>query len=81
MQASVDAANAASQHLMSNLIEKDASHQTEGLIKLLQPRPDCQQYIDALREAGHSSPYEGATELRITHAFQDAQHAGCGKPD
>ena len=81
MQSGIDAANAVSQQLMSNLVEKDATHQTEGLIKMLQPRPDCQQYIDALREAGHGSPYEGATEWRITHTFQDAQHAGCGKPD
>jgi hypothetical protein len=66
---------------MSNLVEKDASHQTEGLIRNLQQRPDCQQYIDALREAGRGSPYEGATEYRITHVYQDAQQAGCEKPD
>ena len=66
---------------MGNLVEKDASQKTEGLIRTLQQRRDCQQYIDALREAGRGSPYEGATEYRIVHVYQDAQHAGCEKLD
>lgn len=77
----IEAANAVSVHLMSNLVEKNASHQTEGLIRNLQQRPDCQQYIDALRQAGRGSPYAGATEYRIAHVYQDAQHAGCEKRD
>ena len=81
VQSAVEAANAVSLHLMSNLVEKDASHQTEGLIRNLQQRPDCQQYIDALREAGHGSPYAGDTEYRITHVYQAAQRAGCEKLD
>lgn len=81
VQSAVDAANAVSRHLMSNIVEKDASHQTDELIRNLQQRPDCRQYIDALRDAGHGSPYAGATEYRITHVYQDAQRAGCEKPD
>jgi hypothetical protein len=81
VDSAIEAANAVSLHVMSNLVEKDASHQTEGLIRNLQQRPDCQQYIDALREAGRGSPYQGVTEYRIAHVYQDAQHAGCEKPD
>ena len=81
VQSAVEAANTVSLHLMSNLVEKDASHQTDELIRNLQQRPGCQQYIDALRDAGHGSPYAGATEYRITHVYQDAQRAGCDKPD
>lgn len=81
VDSAIKAANALSLHIMSNLVEKNASHQTEGLIRNLQQRPDCRQYIDALREAGRGSPYEGATEYRIGHVYQDAQHAGCEKPD
>ena len=36
---------------------------------------------ETLRQAGRGSPYEGATEYRIAHVYQDAQHAGCEKPD
>ncbi len=81
VQSAVEAANAVSLHLMSNLVEKDASHQTEELIRNLRQRPDCQQYIDALRDSGHGSPYAGATEYRITHVYQHAQRAGCEKAD
>lgn len=81
VHSAIEAANSVSLHVMSNLVEKDASHQTEGLIHNLQQRPECQQYIEALREAGRGSPYEGATEYRIAHVYQDAQHAGCEKPD
>ncbi|HEY1805181.1 MAG TPA: hypothetical protein VGG45_11975 [Terracidiphilus sp.] len=77
----IEAANAVSLYVMSNLVEKNASYQTEGLIRNLQQRPDCQQYIDALRQAGRGSPYEGATEYRIAHVYQDAQHAACERPD
>lgn len=38
-----------------NLVEKNASHQSEGLIRKLQERPDSRQYIDALRQAGRGS--------------------------
>jgi hypothetical protein len=80
VDSTIEAANGVSRHLMSNLVEKDASHQTEGLIRNLQQRPDCQRYIKALREAGRGSPYEGATEYRIVHVYRDAQRAGCEKP-
>jgi hypothetical protein len=81
VHSAIEAANSVSLHVMSNLVEKNASRQTEELIHNLQQRPGCQQYIDALREAGRGSPYEGATEYRIVHVYQDAQHAGCEKPD
>jgi hypothetical protein len=81
IDSAIEAANAVSLHVMSNLVEKNASHQTEELIRNLQQRPDCQQYIDALRQAGRGSPYEGATEYRIVHVYQKAQRAGCAKPD
>ena len=66
---------------MRNLVEKNASHQTDGLIRNLQQRSSCQRYIDALRKAGQGSPYEGATEYRIARVYKDAQHAGCEKLD
>ena len=81
VHSAIEAANAVSLHFMSNLVEKNATHQTEGLIRNLRQRRDCQQYIDALRDAGRGSPYEGATEYRIAHVYQDAQRAGCEKPD
>ncbi len=81
VHSAIEAANAVSLHVMSNLVEKNASHQTDGLIRNLQQRPDCQQYIDALRDAGRGSPYQGATEYRIAHIYQNAQRAGCEKPD
>ena len=81
VDSAIKAANAVSLHIMSNLVEKNASHQTEGLIRNLQQRPDCHQYIDALREASQGSPYEGVTEYRTAHVYQDAQRAGCEKPD
>ena len=74
VDSAIRAANAVSLHVMSNLVEKRAYPH-------LQQGPDCQQYIDALREAGRGSPYEGATEYRIAHVYQDAQHAGCEKSD
>lgn len=80
VDSAIKGANAVSSRFMNNLVEKNASHQTEGLIRNLQQRPHCQKYIDALREAGRGSPYEGATEYRIVHVYQDAQHAGCEKP-
>jgi hypothetical protein len=81
MQSAVDGANALSVRFMSTLVEKDASHQTEGLIRNLDPRPDCQPYINRLREAGHGSPYEGATEWTVVHTYSDAGKAGCVKPN
>lgn len=80
VDSAIETANAVSLHVVSNLVEKDASQQTAGLIRHLQRRPDCQQYIEALREAGRGSPYQGTTEYRIAHVYQDAQQAGCEKP-
>lgn len=80
VQALVDADQALSQRLMSNLVEKNASHQTNALIRNIDARPECQPYIDALRGASRGSPYEGATQWAIGHAYSAAQKAGCVKP-
>jgi hypothetical protein len=77
--ASLDAMNATTKKLMAPLVEKDASKQVEGLIRTIDDRPDCQGYIQRLREAGHGSPYEGATELAITHTYDVAGKVGCVK--
>lgn len=78
-QALVEADEALSQRLMGSLVEKDASHQTNALIRNIDDRPECEPYIDELRRAGRGSPYEGATEWTITHTYDDAQKAGCVK--
>jgi hypothetical protein len=79
-QALVETDEALSQRLMGNLVETDASRQTNALIRNIDARPDCQSYIDELRRAGRDSPYEGATQWTITHTYDDAQKAGCVKP-
>jgi hypothetical protein len=78
-QALVAADQALAHRLMGNLVEKNDSHQTNGLIRNIDPRPACQSYIDALRKAGAGSPYEGATEWTINHTYDAAQKAGCVK--
>jgi hypothetical protein len=77
----VNAANAVAAKLMAPLVQKDASHQVEGLIRTLDNRPECQLYIDRLREAGRGSPYEGGTELVVVHTYDAAGKAGCVKPN
>src|SRR5665213_3225759 len=81
VDATVGFANAVSTKLMGNLVQKDASHQVEGLIRNLDNRADCGVYIDRLREAGHGSPTAGATEWTIGHTYDDARKAGCVRPD
>jgi hypothetical protein len=71
------ATTAATRPLMQNLVEKDASHEVDGLIALVANKPECEVYKQALREAGKGSPYEGSTQLRISNARQDACKAGC----
>jgi len=79
VDATLDAANAAAAKLMAPLVQKDASRQVEGLLRNIVDRPDCQSYIQSLRDAGHGSPYEGATELVIVHTYDAAGKAGCVK--
>ncbi len=71
------ATTAATRPLMQNLVEKDASHEVDGLIALVANKPECEVYKQSLREAGKGSPYEGSTQLKISHARQDACKAGC----
>jgi hypothetical protein len=79
VDATLDVINATTKKLMAPLVEKDASKQVDGLIRTIDDRPDCQPYIQRLRSAGHGSPYEGATEMVITHAYDAAGKAGCVK--
>ena len=71
------ATTAATRPLMQNLVEKDASHEVDGLIALIANKPQCEAYKQALREAGKGSPYEGSTQLKISHARQDACKSDC----
>lgn len=79
VDATVDVVNATTKKLMAPLVEKDASRQVEGLVRTIDDRPDCQDYVQRLRNAGHGSPYEGATELAIAHTYDAAGRAGCVK--
>jgi hypothetical protein len=53
IDSTVSTANALAAQWLAPLVQKDASHQVEGLIRTLDDRPDCQIYIERLREAGH----------------------------
>lgn len=77
----VSAANSLGTKIMAPVMQKDASHQTEGLIRTLDNRPECQVYIERLREAGHGSPYDGGTEYVVVHTYDSAGKAGCVKPN
>jgi hypothetical protein len=79
-QALVAADQALSHRLMGNFVEKDASHQTNALIRNIDARPECRPYIHALRKAGRGSPYEGGTEWAVNHTYNAAQQAGCVMP-
>jgi hypothetical protein len=82
VDSTVDVASAAAAKLMAPLIQKDASRQVEGLVRTIDDnRPDCQRYIQRLRDAGHGSPYQGATEMVIGHTYDAAGKAGCVKPN
>lgn len=75
----VEATNAAAKQLMAPLVEKDASRQVERLIRTIDQRPECARYIQSLRDVGHHSPYEGATQWAIGHTYEAAGKAGCVK--
>jgi hypothetical protein len=76
----LDGANAAATKFMAPLVQKDASRQVEGLIRTINDRPACRVYIERLRDAGHGSPYDGATEMTIAHTYDAAGKAACVKP-
>ena len=80
INSAVDTAGATTQHIMAPLVQKDASRQAQKLIDMLADRPECELFKLRLREAGEGSPTSGATEYAMTHAFDDAGKAGCGKP-
>jgi hypothetical protein len=80
VDAGIDALNSLGKIFMSGIMQKDASKQANGLILLLADRPECEIYKSRLREAGLGSPYEGATQWKLEHAYEDAGKAGCGKP-
>jgi hypothetical protein len=77
----IDAANAAATRLLAPLVQKDASMQARKLIDKLEDRPECEVYKQRLREAGNASPYAATTQRALVTAYQDADKAGCGKPD
>jgi hypothetical protein len=79
IESTVDAANTAATKLMAPLVEKDASRQAEGLIRNIDARPSCEGYIQRLREAGHGSPSDGATQWAIAHTYDAAEKARCVK--
>ena len=81
VDATLAGANAAATKLMAPLVQKDASRQVEGLIRTIDDRPACQDYIKHLRDAGRGSPYAGATEMMIVHTYDAAGKAGCVKPN
>ena len=81
IDSATSAANAVGMKLMAPAMRKDASHQAEGLIRALASRPECQEFINRLREAGHGSPYEGATQLVLVHTYDAAGKAGCVRQD
>lgn len=56
IDSATSAANAVGMKLMAPAMQKDASHQAEGLIRALASRPECQEFINRLREAGHAHP-------------------------
>jgi hypothetical protein len=72
-----DAATAVTSKLFGNLIEKDASRETGGLIAKLKTGPECNVYRRRLADAGKGSPYEGATQHTIVWTYKEAGEAGC----
>lgn len=80
VESTMDSANAIGAKLLAPLEQKDASHQAEGLIKMLEDRPECQAFKDQLREAGKGPPAAGATQNAILKAYEAAKQAGCRKP-
>jgi hypothetical protein len=54
---------------MSNVVQKDASTQVEGLIRNLENRPECDTYRKRLREVEPESPYEGATQSVVVRKY------------
>jgi hypothetical protein len=72
-----EATTTVSSKLLSNLTEKDASHQVTGLIAKLKTGPECGVYRRRLAEAGRGPPADGATQHAIVWTFKEAGEAGC----
>jgi len=77
----MDAGQAVGRKVMDPLVPKDASRQAEGLIRTLEPRPECDVYKDRLREAGRGPPAAGTTQWMIGQTYSAAGKAGCVKAD
>jgi hypothetical protein len=72
-----DAATGVTSKLFANLVEKDASRETGGLIAKLKTGPDCDVYRRRLSEAGRGPPTDGATQHAIVWTYKEAGDAGC----
>jgi hypothetical protein len=72
-----EATTAVSSKVLSNLVEKDASHQVAGLIAQLKSGPGCDVYRRRLAEAGKGPPADGATQHAIVWTFKQAGEADC----
>jgi hypothetical protein len=70
-------ATAATSKLFGNLVEKDASRETDGLIAKLKTGPECDVYRRRLAEAGKGPPADGATQHAIVWTYKEAGEAGC----
>lgn len=73
------AANRAGQLSVQPLVQKAALNQANGMAELLSDRAACAVFKERMREAGKSSPYQGATQWKRVHTRQDACSAGCCK--
>jgi hypothetical protein len=71
--------NKAGQELMQPVVQKDASIEAKRMANLLSDTPACRPFRERMIEAGRGSPYEGATQWKLTHTQQDACAAGCCK--
>lgn len=72
-----DAATGVTSKLFANLVEKDASRETRGLIAKLKTSPECDVYRRRLANAGKGPPADGATQHAITWTYKEAGEAGC----
>jgi hypothetical protein len=72
-----DAATGVTSKLFANLVEKDASRETGGLIAKLKTGPECDVYRRRLTEAGKGPPADGAAQHTIVWTYKEAGEAGC----
>ena len=60
---------------------KDASMRARKLSNQIEDRRECEAYKQRLRDAGNASPCAATAQRALIVAYQDAEKAGCGKPD